>query len=68
MTNSRPPSLPTLWKIVGFLKPYKVRLIFASIALLLTAGATLSMVKGVQVLIDQGFGGDSAELRYAIGF
>jgi ATP-binding cassette subfamily B protein len=53
---------------VGFLKPYKVRLIFASIALLLTAGATLSMGKGVQVLIDQGFGGDSAELSYAIGF
>lgn len=53
---------------MGFLKPYKVRLIFASIALLLTAGATLSMGKGVQVLIDQGFAGDRAELNYAIGF
>ncbi len=52
---------------MGFLKPYKLRLLLASIALLFTAAATLSMGKGVQVLIDQGFGGGSVDdLRYAI--
>ena len=41
-------------------------MILAAIALLFTAAATLSMGKGVQVLIDQGFGGSSADLRSAI--
>jgi ATP-binding cassette subfamily B protein len=41
-------------------------MILAAIALLFTAAATLSMGKGVQVLIDQGFGGNSADLRSAI--
>jgi ATP-binding cassette subfamily B protein len=38
----------------------------ASAALIFTAAATLSMGKGVQVLIDQGFGGDRADLLDAI--
>ncbi|MFT5709370.1 MAG: ATP-binding cassette subfamily B protein [Halioglobus sp.] len=59
--------LTILWQIIRFLKPYKPRLVLASIALLFTAAATLSMGKGVQVLIDQGFGGSVGDLRYAIG-
>jgi len=59
-------SLSTLWSILGFLKPYKLRLVLAGFALLFTATATLSMGKGVQVLIDQGFGGDNADLRSAV--
>jgi len=55
-----------LWSILDFLKPYKFRMVLAGFALLFTATATLSMGKGVQVLIDQGFGGDSADLRNAI--
>jgi len=58
--------LTILWQIIGFLKPYKLRLVLASVALLFTAAATLSMGKGVQVLIDQGFGGSVDDLRYAI--
>jgi ATP-binding cassette subfamily B protein len=49
------------------LLPYKARLLAASIALLFTATATLALGRGLQVLIDQGFGGGtSAELREAI--
>ncbi|MDH5172604.1 MAG: ABC transporter transmembrane domain-containing protein, partial [Gammaproteobacteria bacterium] len=47
--------------------PYKPRLVGASLALLFTAGATLSMGRGLQVLIDRGFGGgDSADLLAAV--
>jgi ATP-binding cassette subfamily B protein len=58
--------LGTLWPILGLLKQYKIRLLAASVALILTAAATLSMGKGVQVLIDQGFAGDKADLLSAI--
>ena len=44
-----------------------MRLVGASVALLFTAGATLSLGRGLQVLIDQGFGGGtSAGLKSAI--
>lgn len=67
MADSQSGGFSTLWKILGFLKPYKLRMALAGFALLFTAAATLSMGKGVQVLIDQGFGGNSADLRNAIG-
>jgi ATP-binding cassette subfamily B protein len=60
-------SLPSLLPIIGFLKPYKSRLVGASLALLFTAGATLSLGRGLQVLIDRGFGGDSSDLSGAVG-
>jgi ATP-binding cassette subfamily B protein len=60
--------LGSLWPILSLLKQYKGRLLLASCALLFTAAATLSLGKGVQVLIDQGFGGDRAELLNAIVF
>jgi ATP-binding cassette subfamily B protein len=60
--------LPSLLPVIGFLRPYKLRLVAASLALLFTAGATLSLGRGLQVLIDQGFGsGDSADLASAVG-
>ena len=53
--------------VLGYLRPYKLRLLGASLALLFTAGATLSLGLGVQVLIDRGFGGGtSADLNAAI--
>ena len=59
--------LPSLLPVIGFLKPYKLRLAGASLALLFTAAATLSMGRGLQVLIDRGFGkGDSADLLAAV--
>ncbi len=59
--------LPSLLPILGFLKPYKMRLVAASVVLLFTAAATLSLGRGLQVLIDRGFGGDSADLSAAVG-
>ena len=64
----RPAKLPSLLPILSFLKPYKLRLVGASLALLFTAGATLSLGLGLQVLIDQGFGsGNRSELAAAVG-
>ena len=59
--------LPSLLPVLGFLRSYKLRLAGASAALLFTAAATLSLGRGLQVLIDQGFGGGtSADLKSAI--
>ncbi|MGA0405664.1 MAG: ABC transporter transmembrane domain-containing protein [bacterium] len=38
-----------------FLRPYKWRILFAGIALVTTAGVSLSLGQGVRLLIDQGF-------------
>ncbi len=60
--------LSSLLPVLHYLKPYKARLAAASLALLFTAGATLSLGWGLQTLIDEGFGGGtSADLRSAIG-
>jgi len=67
MAGPKSGGLPSLLPVLGFLKQYKLRLAGASIALLFTAAATLSLGRGLQVLIDQGFGGGtSADLRGAI--
>ncbi len=67
MANHRARSIAPLRGIIGFLRPYKARLAIATLALLFTAGATLSLGKGIQVLIDQGFGsGTTGDLRDAI--
>lgn len=68
MGRRRAPSLPSLVPVLGFLRPYKGRLAAAGAALVFTAGATLSLGRGLQVLIDQGFGGGTSDdLRSAIG-
>lgn len=59
-------AMGSLLPVLKFLKPYKLRLLAASLALLFTAAATLAMGRGVQVLIDQGFAGNSADLKDAI--
>tara|TARA_R110002073_G_scaffold46764_1_gene127355 strand:- start:557 stop:2377 length:1821 start_codon:yes stop_codon:yes gene_type:complete len=60
--------LGSLRPVFDFLMHYKLRLAGASCALLFTAAATLSLGRGLQVLIDQGFGGGTQEdLRAAIG-
>lgn len=68
MPDSQKKSTASLLPILGFLKPYKLRVLCASLALIFTAAATLSLGRGIQVLIDDGFGGQStADLRTAIG-
>ena len=67
MAASSSRGLAALLPVLGYLRPYKLRLLGASLALLFTAGATLSLGLGVQVLIDRGFGGGtSADLNAAI--
>ncbi|MHA7815726.1 MAG: ABC transporter transmembrane domain-containing protein [Pseudohaliea sp.] len=60
--------LGPLLAVARYLAPYRWRLATAAAALLVTAGATLALGKGIQVLIDQGLaGGTSAELGRAVG-
>ncbi|MDE0929769.1 MAG: ABC transporter transmembrane domain-containing protein [Halioglobus sp.] len=67
MSSRAQKGLPALLPVLALLSQYKLRLVGASIALLFTAGATLSLGRGLQVLIDQGFGGESsAGLKSAI--
>ncbi len=57
----------TLLKVLTFLLPYKFRMFAAATALILTAAATLSLGRGIEILIDQGFGsGDHLQLSQAI--
>ena len=53
--------------LIARLLPYRWRLIAAGAALLFTSGATLALGRGLQFLVDQGFGsGDPAALRGAV--
>ncbi|WKD48918.1 ABC transporter transmembrane domain-containing protein [Microbulbifer spongiae] len=67
MSEGKAQGVGSLRPVLGFLAHYKLRVVAAIAALLFTAGATLSMGRGVQVLIDNGFNGDSsADLKSAI--
>lgn len=67
MASHSSKGLGSLRPVIVLLGQYKLRLVGASVALLFTAGATLSLGRGLQVLIDQGFGGGtSADLKSAI--
>ena len=67
MSSRAKRGMGALLPIIRLLSQYKLRLVGASIALLFTAGATLSLGRGLQVLIDQGFGGGTrADLKSAI--
>jgi len=67
MSSRARQGLPALLPVLRLLGQYKLRLVGASVALLFTAGATLSLGLGVRVLIDRGFGGGSnADLKAAI--
>ena len=55
-----------LWQ---FIRPYKLRLIIAIIALVSTAGLTLSLGQGVRLIVDEGFAASSVEgLKDAVVF
>ena len=64
---SKSTSLAPLRGILQFLWPHKLRLIGASLALVVTAGINLSIGMGIRILIDSGFGGaDDSGLRSAV--
>lgn len=63
------PNLDPLKRLLGFLWPHKFRLVAASAALIITAGAQLTLGYGVRILIDDGFAGASqAGLQRAVFF
>ncbi len=67
MASRRQRGIGSLLPVLAYLRPYRWRLFGAGFALLFTAAASLSMGRGLQVLIDNGFGGGSdADLAGAI--
>jgi ATP-binding cassette subfamily B protein len=58
----RPASreLTRLLPALAFLRPYVRQVVFASIALVVTAGVTLSIGQGMRLVIDEGLGSGSA--------
>ncbi|MEH6608436.1 MAG: ABC transporter transmembrane domain-containing protein [Halioglobus sp.] len=67
MARSGAGGLAPLWAVLGYLWPYKPQMLGAGAALLFTAAATLTLGKGLQHLIDNGFGGGTtADLSQAV--
>ena len=61
--------IPISGPIISFLVPYTRQIIVFLLALLVTAGITLSIGQGLRLVIDQGFAGESIEgLNIAIAF
>jgi ATP-binding cassette subfamily B protein len=57
----------SLLPIFSFIKPYKMMLVLALVALLLTSGVSLSLGQGVKFVIDSGFiAGSEEQLKTAI--
>src|SRR5512144_2318220 len=61
------PTLPpltamrTLRKVARFVRPYRRELVYAAIALVVAAGAVLTIGQGLKFVIDRGFGSGGAE-------
>lgn len=53
--------LGVLKAMLGFLKPYRWQVVGASIALICTAGITLSIGQGLRLLVDNGFSSEASE-------
>ncbi|WP_043526582.1 ABC transporter transmembrane domain-containing protein [Litchfieldella xinjiangensis] len=49
-----------LFRLLGLLKPYRLRLTLAGIALLIASGSVLLMGQGLRLVIDQGFMAENA--------
>lgn len=62
-------NLAILLELIAFIRPYKLKVSAALLALIFTASLTLSVGYGVRILIDEGFAQQStAELGSAIQF
>ncbi|MEQ8485971.1 MAG: ABC transporter transmembrane domain-containing protein [Pseudomonadales bacterium] len=55
-------SLGSLKPALGFVRPYLRQVVFASIALVITAGVTLSIGQGMRLVIDEGLGTGSSDV------
>jgi ATP-binding cassette, subfamily B, bacterial len=56
-----PKQLSVLFELWQFMRPYKKTLLGAGVALVVTAGITLSIGQGVRILIDDGFVAQSTD-------
>jgi ATP-binding cassette subfamily B protein len=67
---TRKPSLSVLAQMWRFIRPYRWRVFGATLALMFTAGVTLSIGQGIRMLVDEGFssGGAAALDRSLILF
>jgi ATP-binding cassette, subfamily B, bacterial len=59
-------SLGVLARIFPFLKPYRWRIAGATVALVFTAGVTLSIGQGLRILVNDGFQGNAEALNDAL--
>lgn len=68
--STPPPStapVASLGKAFSFLKPYRLQMAFATVALVFTAGISLLLVQFVRIIVDSGFvAGSSESLGLAI--
>ena len=55
-------NLGSLKPAIAYLAPYKLQIVAATIALIVTASITLSVGQGLRVIIDSGFGSEDPEL------
>ena len=63
------PGLAILLPLIDYVRPYKKSVAAALLALVFTAGVSLSIGQSLQMVIDQGFIGRSKEaLTYSIGY
>ncbi|MEZ5558898.1 MAG: ABC transporter transmembrane domain-containing protein [Pseudomonadales bacterium] len=62
--EDRPPAknIGQLRPALRFLRPYLRQVVYASIALVVTAGVTLSIGQGMRLVIDRGLGNGSSDL------
>ena len=59
--------LRILRRVLSFLKPYRMRVTLALVALLTTTGTTLALGQGLRLLVDRGFAvGDTEALNLAL--
>ncbi|RUR30419.1 ATP-binding cassette domain-containing protein [Vreelandella andesensis] len=62
------PNRHVLLRLLGFLRPYRLRLALAGFALLLASGSVLLLGNGLRLVIDNGFlAGDSRALAKTLG-
>lgn len=65
---SQPPQPRILLRLLGFLRPYRLRVALAGCALLVASGSVLLLGNGLRLVIDQGFlAADAAALATTLG-
>lgn len=58
--RAKSTNVGVLKAMMGFLRPYRWQMVGASIALICTAGITLSIGQGLRMLVDQGFSSNAS--------